>query len=252
MPRRPLSASARSPGPTPLYYRLESILRNAIDSGEYSIGVSLPPERELGELYGVSRITVRRAIETLVRDGLLRRVRGRNGGTFVLRKSRGRKRFVVGLLDRVAPAAQVNHVKVLVFDFRHCETEFASRLGVRHNEEIRYIERVISTPGGPIVHVRDFMPGPVGRRLERNDLDHALVKPMVKSLGLKIEKVQEDTEACLADSRIADLLSIRTGSPLLRVTRYFFTKKGRCLYLSVLLISSKYRISVTLPEESMN
>lgn len=252
MPRRRPSILGRNDDPRPLYYRLEAVLRGRIDSGEDPVGVSLPSERELAQIYSVSRITVRRAIETLVGDGLLRRVRGRNGGTFVLRQSRLAKRFAAGLLDRVAPAARVNSVTVLAFEFRRCPAELTQRLGVGSSEEIRYIERVMSTPAGPIVHVRDYMPGPLGRRLERNDIDRSLVKPLVKSMGGKIDSVEEETEACLADSRVAGLLGVNASSPLLRVTRRFASANGRCVYLSVLLISGRYRIAVTLPEASMN
>jgi len=65
----------------PLYYQLEVNLRNRLASGEFAPGDSLPSEGELGRQYAVSRITVRQALETLKRDGLISRQRGR--GTFV-------------------------------------------------------------------------------------------------------------------------------------------------------------------------
>jgi DNA-binding GntR family transcriptional regulator len=178
-------------------------------------------------------------------------VRGRNGGTFVLRKSRGRKRSILGPLDRVAPHARLDRITVLAFDTRACDADIADKLGVNDSEKIRYIERIMATPDGPVMHVQDFMPAPLGRRLERGDLDRSLLKPMIKRLGARIDRVQEDTEAWLADGRIAGLLAVRTGTPLLRVTRCFLARNGRCVFLSVLLISSRYRISVVLPEGGM-
>src|SRR5882724_5495178 len=115
-----LGAPDRAVDPTPLYYKLESILRGAIESREYKVGESLPSEREMGEEYGVSRITVRRALETLERERLVRRGRGRHGGTFVLDIPARRNRVPIGSLDRVAEK-QVSSIKTFTFDVRPCD-----------------------------------------------------------------------------------------------------------------------------------
>lgn len=69
---------------TPLYLQLEAHLRGLIASGVLLHGNSLPPERELAEHVGVSRVTVRKAIERLVRDGLI--IQKPGAGTFVVRR----------------------------------------------------------------------------------------------------------------------------------------------------------------------
>ena len=56
---------------TPLYRKISEDLRNRIISGEYQNGDSLPSERELSEMFGVERMTVRRALDLLVKDGLI-------------------------------------------------------------------------------------------------------------------------------------------------------------------------------------
>jgi len=76
--------------PLPLYYQLMHELRLRIERGEWKPGDLFPPERELSETYGVSRMTVRQALAELVNDGLLRRDQGR--GTFVA-KPKLRKRL---------------------------------------------------------------------------------------------------------------------------------------------------------------
>lgn len=69
-------------GADPLWQQLAVILRAAIESGEYPSGRALPSETTLMQRYGLARGTVRHAIDSLVKDGLVRRVQGR--GTFVL------------------------------------------------------------------------------------------------------------------------------------------------------------------------
>ena len=81
MTRMAGAASRLPPGPAPLYSRLYHALRERLVSGEWRPGDRIPTIRQLGELYGVSRITVVQALDTLARDGLLSRWQGK--GVFV-------------------------------------------------------------------------------------------------------------------------------------------------------------------------
>ncbi|RVU06994.1 GntR family transcriptional regulator [Novosphingobium umbonatum] len=65
----------------PRYLRLQKLLRSAIEGRRLALGSALPSERELGDLYALSRVTIRKAIDQLVDDGLLERRKG--AGTFV-------------------------------------------------------------------------------------------------------------------------------------------------------------------------
>lgn len=237
--------------PTPLYYRLETILRSAIDSGEYPAGKSLPSEQKLGELYGVSRITVRKAVGSLVDEGLLRRTRGRGGGTFVAAGTKPRSLVSsIGQLDRVSTTNQVDDIRVLAFDMRACDAKTAALLGLEPDTTIRFIERVMVAQDGPLSYVRNYLPASIGKQVQRADLDRRFLKHvLVETYGVKIQKVRDEMEAHIADSRIAALLKIRAGSPVLRVTRLFLGKGDRCVYLTEMIICSKYRMAVTLPVE---
>src|SRR4029079_19087199 len=77
-------------GSKPLHVTIAEQLAAAISSGARVPGARLPPERHLAESLGVSRMTVRQALGDLERDGLLRRVVGRAGGTFVSEPGPGR------------------------------------------------------------------------------------------------------------------------------------------------------------------
>lgn len=71
----------RKDNPTPLYLQLQQVLRYAIENGVVAVESAIPTERELAEQFDVSRITVRKAVDGLVADGML--VRRRGAGTFV-------------------------------------------------------------------------------------------------------------------------------------------------------------------------
>ena len=72
-----LSPALSTGDPVPLYYQLELQLRRAVTSGAFGEAGRLPTELELSRTYGVSRITVRGALERLEEDGLIVRQRGR-------------------------------------------------------------------------------------------------------------------------------------------------------------------------------
>ena len=74
---------------TPLYQQVANDLKTTIENGIYRVGQKIPPEPELSQLYSVSRITVRKAIELLVEDGLLSKRQGK--GTFVCQSEPSRK-----------------------------------------------------------------------------------------------------------------------------------------------------------------
>jgi GntR family transcriptional regulator len=74
-------------GPGPRYLRLQALLREAIEAGRIAPGAALPSERELCEGFGLSRVTIRKAMDELVADGLLERRRG--AGTFVAARPAG-------------------------------------------------------------------------------------------------------------------------------------------------------------------
>jgi len=239
--------------PTPLYFKLETVLRAAIETREYAQGENLPSERELGELYGVSRITVRKALEALEREGLVRRGRGRHGGTFVLDTSVKTSRSSIGSLDRVVSKQKISRIKVIAFEVRPCDPETAAVLSLQPDEKILYVERLMFTPDGPAAYVRNFLPLHIGEKLRRGELRTTLlVNALTRRVGIKIDEVQDEIEAYLAESRIATMLNIRPGSPVLRVRRVFVATGGERVNLTVLLIGSKYRMSATLHGEMFN
>lgn len=234
--------------PTPLYFKLEGILRSAILSRQYPAETALPSERQLGELYGVSRITVRRALDSLERDQLVRRGRGRGGGTFV--QAAGRTPEAVklfGAFDALFSTLRISRIEVLAFDVRPCPPDVAAALKLSAEEPVRFIERVLSTPQGPVAHVQNFVPLAAGGTLRRAELRTAMLNEVLRRHGVKVAEIEDEVEACVADSRIAVLLGVRPGTPLLAVRRLFLAPAGEPVNLTALLIrSDRYRMTVRL------
>src|SRR5262249_49923700 len=116
----------------PLYYQLQEILKERIESGEWAPGDALPPELQLARLYGVSRVCVRQALAILEDDREIERVQGR--GTFVAqRKLTHRPTGLVGLRTADAPARVT--VRVLDRQLGGADRVISTALG-RPSEEI--------------------------------------------------------------------------------------------------------------------
>ncbi len=244
----PLKSSDAAGDPTPLYFRLEGILRAAIESRQYPPGSALASERELGEFYGVSRITVRRALGALQRDGLIRRGRGRGGGTFVRRVSRKPQAVkLFGSFDTLLSTRQISRIEVLAFEVRPAPSEIERVLQLSADERARFVERILFSPQGPVAHVRNFLPLACGADLSRSELRRMMLNDALRRHGVKFAEIQDEVEACVADSRIAAMLDVRPGTPLLSIQRLFLAPGGEPVNLTALLIrSDRYKVTVRL------
>jgi GntR family transcriptional regulator len=243
------SEPARDPSdPTPLYFWLKNVLRNGIESLEFSPGGRLPSERALAETYGVSRITVRQALDLLAREGLIRRRRGRLGGTFV-REGAATARAVKlsGSFDALFSKRDISRIEVLALDVRSSNADVASALRLPAGSPVTYVERILVTAGGPIAYVRNFLPVAVGRRLARRELASMMVQEALRRHGVRLTRVRDEVEATLADATTARLLDIRPGRPLLSLRRVFFAQRETPVNLTLLLIASdRYTMTLTL------
>jgi GntR family transcriptional regulator len=245
-PGRRLASS--SSDPTPLYFTLKNVLVSRIRSLEFPPGSRLPAERQLAETYGVSRITVRQALQGLTRDGLVRRERGRQGGTFV-GESREHDVRSCGSFESLFSSRHLKRIELRTFDKRRGNEEVCQALHLPPQSAISYLETRLVGEAGPIAHVRAFMPVSVGARLRRRDLRSRLLQELLlRTPGIKIAEMRDEVEACLADSVSAQVLDLGVGRPLLRVRRTLLAPGDEPIHVSVMLIASE-RYTVTLREE---
>ncbi len=255
-PRRTVSAVPTGPDrvdPTPLYFSLGNVLRHGIESLEFPPGRRLPSERELADTYDVSRITVRQALDLLAREGLIRRRRGRLGGTFVADGAATPKTVkLTGSFDALFSRKHTSAVQILAFESRSSNADIAAALRVPVGSRVKYIERVLETASGPIAYVRNFLPLAVGRRLTRRDLTRMMLQEALRKHGVRLARVQDEVEASLADARVARLLDIRAGRPVLSLRRVFLDATDTPLNLTLLLIASdRYTMTLTLRAETI-
>lgn len=219
---------ARVPvGNSPIYIKMAGLLRAQIIDGQIKTGEALPSERDLCAIMGASRVTVRKAIELLIEEGLLCRRQG--SGTFVTSRIQAPGSFLTSFSeDAEARGEAVN-------------TRWISKLvDDASEEEIRLLEL---DPGAQVARLGRVRLGD-GEALA---VEHAVVPAAMLSqigaLGASLYKAladcgnrpvsgQQKIRAALAGSAEATLLAIPEGSEILRIERLTRRADGRPVELT--------------------
>jgi len=231
----------------PLYYQLENILREKINLEEYGPKDSFPTEEQLVNSYKVSRITVRQALSALEKDGLIIRKRGK--GTFVTDKKITLEPMkLTGMIEDIIAMGIKTKTRILDFSFVHPPKKVIKALNLDKDDKALKIERVRLVGRVPISYTVNYLPPDLGNKIGIKDISvHALFNILEKKCKVKVGRGSMIIEATVADSRIASLLDVMTGSPLLRIERTVFNTQGRPVdYVIVLYRADRYHYSVDL------
>jgi len=225
--------------PLPLYHRLTLILRERIHSGAYRRGQVLPTETDLMQAFGVSRITVRRALNDLADERLVVRARGR--GTIVsydpVRAVVGSP-IVVGIDGLMANLSIIGHgttVKVKTLRYIPAGDVVADQLGVTPETTVQHAARVRYLRKSPFSYTQSYLLESIGQSFDRRDLRaHAMID-LIRRAGIQIDRVRQTITCTLADEVCAGLLCVNIGSPLLKLRRVFIDASGRAVNYSEIL-----------------
>ena len=223
-------------------------LEQAIQSGALEPGYKLDNEVALADQLGLSRPTMRRAIQELVSKGLL--VRKRGVGTQVVH-SRGRVRREVeltSLYDDLASSGQRPATKVLVNELAPAPKEVAAELGISEGDPVLHLERLRLADGVPLAVLRNWLPESL---LEPSDVDleeNGLYR-LIRAGGTHMRIARQRIGARGARSAEAKLLAEPKGAPLLTMQRTAYDDQGRVVeYGDHVYRAEAYSFEVTLVE----
>lgn len=228
----------------PLYFQIEMEIRKKIAAGNYKRGTLLPSERELVDTYKVSRLTVRKAINRLVAQGLVTKIQGK--GTFVAEQSQD---HMVGSLNSSSEVFLLKNytVKTKVLESKKTAPtkEIYKKLQLEEceSEEIFYLERVRYANDKPVAYIKCYLPyGPIDK-IETIDFSVAtLYRTLEDYYRLELYEAYEVIEATKVDKKSAKLLELEPGSPVLLNQRTTYLKGGTIIeYEKVLYRSDIYK-----------
>ncbi len=219
----------------PLYMQAVDALRHLLQHGEYAVGDRLPSEPRLAEQLGISRPTLREALQTLEEEGAI--VRRHGIGTFV---AEPRPVLDAGLevLESIEHMAKRSglHVEMgeVVIVERLMTEEETHGLDLDRPEPAICVTRVILAEGKPVAHLTDVLPQRFLRQADLGPGFHGSVLDTLLDRGwpnLSHSRTELLPEAANAD--LAHALHIQRGAPLLKLEAQLFTTEGQIVDYSI-------------------
>lgn len=200
----------------PKYFYIKKDILNKINEEIYKPDETIPPERELMEFYGVSRITVRKAVDELVSECHLYKVQGK--GTYVKGNTRTTGlSFVTSCTEEIQQQGFTPTRKILSHKIEKCSKKLSHELEIEENTDVLHIERIYYADGEPVIYcenyiVKDYFPG-----IEDCDFNkQSLYEVIDKKYNANIVDSVRFIEAVAAYENVAEYLDIPEGYPTLR------------------------------------
>ncbi|ACZ86938.1 GntR family transcriptional regulator [Streptosporangium roseum] len=241
-----LSIDLDRSSPVPLYFQVAEQISEAIQRGDLPPGSRLDNEILLADRLGLSRPTIRQAIQYLVDKGLL--VRKRGVGTQVVHGQVKRSVELTSLYDDLRRAGQEPATRVLALESGPADERIAAVLGVATGAEVLHLERIRYAAGEPLALLHNWLP--VGLApLTAESLQERGLYELLRSAGVRMRVANQRMGARAATATEARLLGERRGAPLLTMLRTTYDDQGRAVeHGSHVYRASHYSLEVTLIE----
>jgi GntR family transcriptional regulator len=210
---------------TPAYQRIRSVIWKRIEAGQLKPGDVVDSERELAKIHRVSLMTARHALTSLEREGVVERRRG--AGTFVA-PPKIHFNKLMSYSEQMASRGLVAGSELLCNKLIDYEPEIAARLAVTPNQRLVKVERLRHAANEPFalevcyLAAEEFgglVSAPLGKG--------SLFSILERDFGVELAHADEEVDATAADSRIAELLAVPRGTPLLRIRQVIYSTKGK-------------------------
>ncbi|MGX5181813.1 GntR family transcriptional regulator [Streptomyces avermitilis] len=230
--------------PVPLYYQLAQQLEHAIEHGALGPGSLLGNEIEFAGRLGLSRPTVRQAIQSLVDKGLL--VRRRGIGTQVVHSQVKRPLELSSLYDDLEAAGQNPATRVLRNEVQPASAEVAAALGLAEGGDVHHVERLRLAHGQPVAFLSNHVPAGLldlgTARLESTGLYR-----MMRAVGITLHSARQSVSARSATAQEAERLDEHEGAALLTMRRTAYDDTGRAVeYGTHIYRASRYAFEFQL------
>ena len=229
----------------PLYMRVKNEIKADILNHKYQVGERIPSEAELIRIYGVSRITVRRAIQELADEDLLTKIHG--SGTFV--SAPKHNRHVVGIHSFTTDCLDsgiVPRTRILALNIVKATEADAKVIKVAPGEKIVYLERLRYADDEPVIIERDYFPFRFSSMLwETSASLQSITHLLEDKFNLKVGSFDATIEISIPFKQDAKLLELRSNTPVLLVRGCTYDTDGIPLYRSVQVLSGqKFKINI--------
>ena len=226
---------------SPLYHQIKENITRQIVSGRWLSNHELPSETDLCAHFGVSRGTLRRALDELENRGLIVRRQGR--GTFVATHHTDRFLFQFFHVEREDGLREAPLVELVSFERSHADDEPARALQLRPGDAVIQIENRLLLQGSAVIHDRLTLPSALFKGLTEKrfrDRPGTVYQFYQSDFGITVLRAKERARAGAADRQTGRVLGLAPGAPVMQVRRTALTFGDRPVEHRVSIINTAH------------
>ena len=216
--------------PLPRYHQIYLVLKERLAEQRYPAG--FPGDFELMREFDAGRVTIRRALDALVSEGLIKRSPGK--GTVVTPQAAQADPVGdggQGLLNNLVRVSLESSVQVKNLEIVPATASVAHWLGIADGEQVQKVTRVRSTAAGPLSVIVTHVPLQVAPAFDTEQLSHKPLLTLLEEQGLELGQADQTISAKLADAEVATWLDIPVGAALIAVRRVMKDRNQRPIQL---------------------
>lgn len=200
----------------PYYFQIYELLKESIDSSEWKPGDFIPSERILSEKFNVSRITIRKAIDTLATEGYVRKIQGKG---VAISESKIEERILgrlIGTFQDLREQGFKIKNKILNFSIIKPNESVRNKLNLNENENVIRIERLRFVDKQAYHYSKVYLPEKFFKDFDKNLLiNKSLYNIVWENYNYKINKINRRIEAGVTSPNDSKLLKVKNGAPIL-------------------------------------
>lgn len=223
---------------SPYYLQIREVIYNKIISGEYKTGEKLPSEDKLAEEFGVSRMTVCKALAELVNNEYLTRIQG--SGTYVSKiRKEGSHLDIVGFNDSMNKKGFKVNTKVFLKQLEVPSKEIVKKLNIPFTQKVIHLKRLRLVNNEPIVVQDTYLNAKLCEELLEVDFENNALYESIRNIcGRNIIRSKDIIEAIAADAETSELLEVKVGFPVLLTQRIAYVDNNVPIELTYSLYRS--------------
>ncbi|MGH7716326.1 MAG: GntR family transcriptional regulator [Vulcanimicrobiaceae bacterium] len=222
--------------PVPLYFQVANDLEAKIASGAYAAGTQLPNEKKLTGEYGVSIVTVRAAMRTLLDKRLVVRFPGK--GTFVASPGDGKRPWSIGSLDEMITAGRDSELQLVWRRKVFPPPPVAAALNIDRRTSSVAMRTIRRVDGEAFMVTDTFHPPHIARRLRNRDFtsvdarSQIVIEIVEQTCGVAVDSIHQAIGIEMATKELATLLHVPAGTPLLVAEREYHAHDGQLVQVT--------------------
>lgn len=228
--------------------RVYLLLRDEMASGALAEGALMPAEQKLAEIHGVSRVTIRRALDALASDGLIEKRAG--SGSVVRPRSRSAAPItgdIASLMPQLVEMGRSTTARLISFAYGPAPSSIASALNLTEGAKVQTATRVRLVDDMPFSHLTTYVPEEIAAHYDEADLATTPLFELLERSGVMVHSAKQNVSATLAAPDVAEALGVSVGAALLSLKRVVLDASGRGVeYLSAYYRPDMFRLEMSL------